>query len=184
MISSLLTWQCSQPASLLVRLKSTAKSKMATVTSTPFGSTDGADCHLFTIKNKNGMSISFTNYGATLTSVKVPSKTSAKAEEVTLVPGYPAPTLDALVKVCATLHCAVARLWPERLLTCYALQNNGPYQGVTVGRVANVSATHALPARFPRAARAWRAEPASLLLACSASRAASSAWTARTTRWR
>lgn len=66
------------------------------VHSSDFGVADGQQCQSYTIKNANGMSISFTNWGATLTSVKTPSKTSKEAQEVTLVPGYPAATLDTL----------------------------------------------------------------------------------------
>jgi len=54
------------------------------------------------------MEVSLTNYGATIVSVKVPSKGSPAAEEVTLCPQ----TLDAL-------------------------RANGGYLGATVGRVAN-----------------------------------------------
>lgn len=46
---------------------------------------DGAEVELFTLTNKNGMEVKITNYGATVTSIKVPDKTG-KFDDVVL--GY------------------------------------------------------------------------------------------------
>jgi aldose 1-epimerase len=79
------------------------------VDSVPFGSAHGQECMLWTVKNGKGLEVAFTNFGGTLVSVKTPSATSAKPQEVTLN------------------HRTLAELSTK----------NDPYMGVTVGRFAN-----------------------------------------------
>ena len=69
--------------------------------------TDGREVRLFSIQCSNGFSVSITNYGATLTSIKMPDPTGKLAE---IIAGFP--NLDG-----------------------YLTPN--PYFGATVGRFAN-----------------------------------------------
>ena len=70
---------------------------------------DGAPVHKVTLRNAAGVEVVLASYGATLLSVKVPSRGGGAAEEVTLCHE------DSLEK----------------------LRANGAYLGATVGRVAN-----------------------------------------------
>jgi len=78
--------------------------------SAPFGAMpDGAPVTKFTLRNAAGVEVVLASYGATVLSVKVPSRGGGAAEEVTLCHE------DSLEK----------------------LRANGAYLGATVGRVAN-----------------------------------------------
>ena len=39
-----------------------------------FGTADGLNVYLFTLENKNGMTVKITNYGAIITSIHVPDR--------------------------------------------------------------------------------------------------------------
>lgn len=78
------------------------------ISDTRFGKlTDGREVRLFTIGCPNGFSIAITNYGATLTSIKMPDRSGKSAE---IIAGFPE-------------------------LADYLAPN--PYFGATVGRFAN-----------------------------------------------
>lgn len=83
---------------------------MASVSSSAWGAMpDGAPVQKFTLRNAAGVEVVLATYGATVLSVKVPSRGGGAAEEVTLCHE------DSLDK----------------------LRANGGYFGATVGRVAN-----------------------------------------------
>ena len=96
-------------------------------TSRAWGIKDGRSIEAITLSNAKGMSLTLTPYGATILSVKVPSKGDGPASEVTL---------------CHT--------------NLEELRKASPYFGCTVGRVANrialgkyqVRSTHLLDRRF------------------------------------
>ncbi len=69
-----------------------------------FGCVNGCEIRMLTAKNKNGMSASFINYGATLTSLKMPDK-SGNIKELTL--GYH--DLDSYIKDTNYFGCIVGR---------------------------------------------------------------------------
>jgi aldose 1-epimerase len=80
------------------------------VSSRAWGISNGKIAELISLKNDSGMEVLLSTYGATITSVKVPSSSNPKnAEEVTLCTG------DSIESLMA----------------------NGNYYGCTVGRVAN-----------------------------------------------
>lgn len=63
------------------------------VTNKPFGNTDGEEVSLYTIKNRNGVEVSITNYGGTITSIMTPDRSGVFGD---VVLGYE--TLDDYVK--------------------------------------------------------------------------------------
>jgi aldose 1-epimerase len=75
----------------------------------PFGTVSGKSISLYTLKNKNGMEVGITNYGATITSIKVPDHQKQFAD---VVLGFP--NVDG-----------------------YASPTNTSYFGATIGRYAN-----------------------------------------------
>ena len=81
------------------------------ITTTDFGSHDGKEVALYTLENANGMRVAITPYGATVTSISVPSG-AGRAE---LAAGF------------------------DRLDGYFgeAYRNNAPYFGCTVGRYAS-----------------------------------------------
>ena len=90
-------------------LASCAGTKTGTKTMTvkSFGTLDGKDVQLFTLENENGLSMSVTNYGATVTKLSTPDRSG---ELTDIVLGF-----DTLEE------------YPEK----------SPYFGCIVGRVAN-----------------------------------------------
>lgn len=81
---------------------------MISVESTPFGSADGKDVTLFTLKNESGMGVAIMNYGAIIQSIRVPDRNGIIDD---IVLGFD--TLDEYVT------------------------GNDPYFGAICGRVAN-----------------------------------------------
>ena len=82
-------------------------------TSAPFGRiTDGTEARLFTLTNAHGMQVTISNYGGTITGIRVPDK-NGKAGDVVLgfdnVSGYQSP----------------------------AFLKSGPYFGALIGRYGN-----------------------------------------------
>jgi aldose 1-epimerase len=77
------------------------------ITQRAWGAVDGQPVQLYTLKNKNGLELKVTNYGAIVTELLIPDKAGKLAD---VVLGYE--TLDQYVK-------------------------STPYFGATVGRVAN-----------------------------------------------
>jgi aldose 1-epimerase len=72
-------------ASLLISCTSTTKD-LRMITKTVYGTLpDAREAHLFVLKNATGASVSITNYGATVTSLRVPNRTGT-LEDVVL--GY------------------------------------------------------------------------------------------------
>ena len=57
-------------------------SETRTMTVKPFGELDGQEVQLFTLENANGLSMSVTNYGATVTHLWVPDRTGETADVV------------------------------------------------------------------------------------------------------
>ena len=60
-----------------------ASAKKYSITSEPFGEVDGKPVELYTFTNEAGASVSITNYGGTVTSIKVPDQ-NGKIEDVAL----------------------------------------------------------------------------------------------------
>jgi aldose 1-epimerase len=54
-----------------------------TVTQQPWGKVDGQEVFLYTLKNKNGLEVKISNWGATITELRVPDKTG-KLDDITL----------------------------------------------------------------------------------------------------
>jgi aldose 1-epimerase len=79
---------------------------------TSFGKLNNEEIHLYTLSNKNGMEVKVTNYGATITSITVPSSTGRDE----LVAGF-----DSIEGYQSEAYKA-----------------NAPYFGCTVGRVASI----------------------------------------------
>ena len=85
----------------------TQPEKAPAITQSEFGVVDGKPVQLYTLKNKNGLVLKITNYGAIITEFEVPDKTGKLAD---VVLGFS--DVDGYVKA-------------------------SPYFGATVGRVAN-----------------------------------------------
>jgi aldose 1-epimerase len=79
-----------------------------TIVKEPWGKADGKEVYLFTLKNKNGLTVKITNYGGIITSVLAPDNKGSFGD---VVLGYA--SLDQYIK------------------------NNSPYFGVIAGRYAN-----------------------------------------------
>lgn len=97
-------------AAMLFSLAPASDAQASRITMQPFGKTpDGHEVSLYTLSNKSGMQVSITNYGGTITSIKVPDR-NKHFDDVVL--GFD--TLDG-----------------------YTSPSNKSYFGATIGRYAN-----------------------------------------------
>jgi len=106
-----------------------ASGKTANVESRRWGSVDGRQVLLYTLRNRSGMEATITNYGATLVSLKVPDR-KRKLEDVVL--GYD--NLDSYVRGTSYFGATVGR-YANRIAnaeftlegtTYHLAKNNGP----------------------------------------------------------
>ena len=118
-------------------------------TTTAWGVIGGRTVERTTLKNANGMSLCLTPYGATILSIKVPSRGGGPAGEVTLCHS----NLDDLRAHSPYYGCTVGRVANRIAQGKYKVRREAAAQGCRNSAAANPQSP---PAALPRADRRRR----------------------------